>query len=68
MKKIISLWLMAAAVITANAQDKLYSDEFPLGDVQLLDGPLKKARDSTSAHCCSTTATACWRLIARRQD
>ena len=45
MKKIISLWLMAAAVITANAQDKLYSDEFPLGDVQLLDGPLKKARD-----------------------
>ena len=29
----------------AEAQDKLYADEFPLGDVTLLDGPLKKARD-----------------------
>lgn len=29
----------------ANAQDKLYSDEFPLGDVTLLDGPLKNARE-----------------------
>lgn len=29
----------------AMAQDKLYTDEFPLGDVTLLDGPLKKARD-----------------------
>ena len=29
----------------ASAQDKLYADEFPLGDVTLLDGPLKKARD-----------------------
>ncbi|MCQ2203786.1 MAG: glycoside hydrolase family 127 protein [Bacteroidales bacterium] len=29
----------------AQAQDKLYADEFPLGDVTLLDGPLKKARD-----------------------
>ena len=27
------------------AQDRLYTDEFPLGDVTLLDGPLKKARD-----------------------
>jgi DUF1680 family protein len=27
------------------AQDRLYADEFPLGDVTLLDGPLKKARD-----------------------
>ena len=27
------------------AQDKLYSDEFPISDVTLLDGPLKKARD-----------------------
>ena len=27
------------------AQDKLYADEFPLGDVTLLDGPLKHARD-----------------------
>ncbi len=29
----------------ASAQEKLYADEFPLGDVTLLDGPLKKARD-----------------------
>ena len=27
------------------AQDKLYSNEFPLGDVTLLDGPFKHARD-----------------------
>ena len=27
------------------AQDRLYADEFSLGDVTLLDGPLKKARD-----------------------
>ena len=31
--------------MVAGAQDKLYQDEFPLGDVTLLDGPLKKARD-----------------------
>ena len=30
---------------SATAQDKLYADEFPLGDVTLLDGPLKHARD-----------------------
>ena len=29
----------------AEAQDRLYNDEFPLGDVTLLDGPLKTARD-----------------------
>ncbi len=29
----------------ASAQDRLYADEFPLGDVTLLDGPLKAARD-----------------------
>ena len=28
-----------------HAQDKLYSNEFPLGDVKLLDGPFKHARD-----------------------
>ncbi|MBN2012218.1 glycoside hydrolase family 127 protein [candidate division KSB1 bacterium] len=32
-------------LINLNAQDKLYSNEFPLGDVQLLDGPFKHARD-----------------------
>ena len=30
---------------TANAQDKLYKNEFPLSDVKLLDGPFKHARD-----------------------
>ena len=30
---------------TTMAQDKLYNDEFPLGDITLLDGPLKHARD-----------------------
>ena len=39
---------MLAMLLTAGsmqAQDRLYADEFPLGDVTLLDGPLKKARD-----------------------
>ena len=45
MKKILTTMLMAAAVVAGNAQDKLYAEEFPLGDVTLLDGPLKKARD-----------------------
>ena len=31
--------------MTATAQDCLYKDEFPLGDVTLLEGPLKHARD-----------------------
>lgn len=29
----------------SEAQDKLYADKFPIGDVTLLDGPLKQARD-----------------------
>jgi hypothetical protein len=45
MKNILTTMLMAAAVVAGHAQDKLYADEFPLGDVTLLDGPLKKARD-----------------------
>ena len=45
MKKILILIALMAAGMTAVAQDKLYADEFPLGDVTLLDGPLKKARD-----------------------
>ena len=36
---------MAAVFAVGYAQDKLYADEFPLGDVTLLDGPLKHARD-----------------------
>ena len=37
--------LMLLAAGSIQAQDRLYADEFPLGDVTLLDGPLKKARD-----------------------
>ena len=37
--------MMLLSVGSIEAQDRLYADEFPLGDVTLLDGPLKKARD-----------------------
>ena len=45
MKRVISLMALALTAGTVTAQDRLYADEFPLGDVTLLDGPLKKARD-----------------------
>ena len=45
MRKLVSLFALLLFVITVKAQDKLYTDEFPLGDITLLDGPLKKARD-----------------------
>ena len=45
MKKFIMMLLMATWTVAGNAQDKLYFDEFPLNDVILLDGPMKKARD-----------------------
>ena len=38
----MAMLLMAGSI---QAQDRLYADEFPLGDITLLDGPLKKARD-----------------------
>ena len=41
--------LMIILVVLSNpslfGQDKLYRNEFPLSDVQLLDGPFKHARD-----------------------
>ena len=37
--------MLAVAVMAGHAQDKLYNNEFPLGDVTLQDGPLKRARD-----------------------
>ena len=46
MKKIvliIGLFMLGRA--SSPAQDKLYADKFPIGDVTLLDGPLKQARD-----------------------
>lgn len=49
MNKLIYLSIITAFVLTANmysgAQNKLYPNEFPLGDVSLLDGPFKHARD-----------------------
>ena len=39
------LAILFATPLALCAQDKLYADEFPLGDVTLHDGPLKKARD-----------------------
>ena len=45
MKKTLILLLLATGAVAANAQDYLYHDEFPLGDVTLLDGPLKHAQD-----------------------
>ncbi|MBR6933653.1 MAG: glycoside hydrolase family 127 protein, partial [Bacteroidales bacterium] len=45
MRRVLILLLLAAGTVAANAQNKLYADEFPLGDVTLLDGPLKRAQD-----------------------
>jgi len=45
MKKFLIITIFLALGTIAIAQDKLYADEFPLGDVTLLDGPLKKAQD-----------------------
>ncbi len=45
MKKFLIITTLLALGTIANAQEKLYADEFPLGDVTLLDGPLKKAQD-----------------------
>ncbi len=45
MKKFLIITTFLALGTIVNAQDKLYADEFPLGDVTLLDGPLKKAQD-----------------------
>ncbi len=49
MKKLIVLFFFVSCIIGRNfnlySQDKLYPDEFPLGDVTLLEGPFKHARD-----------------------
>lgn len=46
MKKQLMIALLSiASALGVVAQDKLYKDEFPLGDITLLDGPLKHARD-----------------------
>lgn len=45
MRKLTTALALTLTIGAAQAQDKLYHDEFPLSDVRLLDGPLKKARD-----------------------
>ncbi|MDD4970555.1 MAG: glycoside hydrolase family 127 protein [Paludibacter sp.] len=46
MKKYVLLFLLALlSTFNSMAQDKLYPTTFPLGDVTLLDGPFKHARD-----------------------
>lgn len=46
MKKQLMIALLSIApALGVVAQDKLYKDEFPLGDITILDGPLKHARD-----------------------
>ena len=46
MKKQLMIALLSIApALGVVAQDKLYKDEVPLGDITLLDGPLKHARD-----------------------
>ena len=45
MKKTLITFLFATISLAGNAQYNLYFNEFPLGDVTLLDGPLKHARD-----------------------
>lgn len=46
MKKQLMIALLSIApALGVVAQDKLYKDEFSLGDITLLDGPLKHARD-----------------------
>ena len=45
MKKTFTILLFICVVTGINAQDKLYSNEFPLSQITLLEGPLKHARD-----------------------
>ena len=45
MKRLLALTAALLVLTAAKAQDRLYADEFPLGDVTLLDGPLKHAQD-----------------------
>ena len=46
MKKQLMIALLSMVpALGVVAQDKLYKDEIPLGDITLLDGPLKHARD-----------------------
>ena len=45
MKKTLLAVVLLMAAFAVSAQDRLYKNEFPIGDVTLLDGPFKHARD-----------------------
>lgn len=45
-----SLILLLVCIGSISAQDKLYPNEFPLGDVTLLDGPFKRAMYLNVSH------------------
>ena len=45
MKKTLLAVVLFMVAFASSAQDRLYSNEFPIGDVTLLDGPFKHARD-----------------------
>src|SRR5688572_13232602 len=49
MNKINTILIVGACLLLAgsptHAQDKLYNNEFPLGDVKLFKGPFQHARD-----------------------
>ncbi|MBN1127970.1 MAG: glycoside hydrolase family 127 protein [Chitinispirillaceae bacterium] len=62
----VSLLISVFAWCGVMAQDKLYSNEFPLGDVTLLDGPFKKAMDLNTAHLLKYTLGKL--LFAYRKD
>jgi len=47
---LLLLTLVLPATSLLQAQDRLYTDAFPLSDVQLLDGPLKHACDLNLHH------------------
>ena len=49
-EKTLTLLLALSATLGGQAQDKLYANEFPLGDVTLLDGVLKHAADLNAHH------------------
>ena len=44
-KTLLASVLVLIASLCATGQDRLYDNEFPIGDVELLDGPFKHARD-----------------------
>ena len=68
MKKQLMIALLSIApALGVVAQDKLYKDEFPLGDITLLDGPLKHARDLNVEVLLKYDCDRMLARIARRQ-